>query len=190
MEGRDFDILKEEYQRVDQIINDYIGRQINYMNITLLLFGGSFVYLNEKDVLADYKAYYPYFLFLVYGLFAMDLYRIQIYQGYRKYLADVINKECGRYIINKAFLNYELILNGTKNWFYPFYTAMWICVLAGFYWFSHSPAGFMKKHALIQLFIIILFTAFFLIKAFKEKDLVEKTILKHGRTYYNKIEAE
>src|SRR5690606_26502264 len=125
MKINSFEVLMQEYDRVDSVIHAYTNRQINYMNFTLLIFGGSFIYLIEKEVLNDFKEYYPYFLFLVYGLFAMDIYRIQIYQGYRKYLSDIINRECNRHVINTPFLTFEFILKFKNNWFYPFYTSIW-----------------------------------------------------------------
>lgn len=165
MENIEF--LEKEYDRVTFSINSYTNRQINYMNYTLILFGGAFLYLAQSDQLSNFKPYFPYFLFLVYGQFLLEIYRTIILQYYRKYIADKINSLLGEKVIITPIIYKRFIINLKSNLFYLTYTIFWILVLIAFFIFCNYDIGFDNLNSIIQFIIILTYIVIYFVKTYK-----------------------
>lgn len=171
------DFLHEEYKRVDIEILEYTKRQINYMYFSIVLIGGSFSYILEKETLHAYLKYYPFFLFLMFGLFALDLYRIQIFHAYREQIAIKINAFFKESVIYTPLLTKKIILHPLKNIFYSFYTVLWIGTLFALFVKSHNCNIFSSFLSVFQLFIIVSMIGLFLWASFT--NYAQRLVLKN-----------
>lgn len=175
LEKERLDLLRSEYDKADEIIKNFTKRQLNFLNITLLLFGGSFLIVNENPIAQSYKEYYPYFLLLNYGLYLTDYYRVQITQGFRNALANKINVLVKEKVVLTPFLSIKYLMSVKRNFYFLFNTIMWIAIIISILVFSHK-GNLNSLHLYIQILVMTTLLCLYIRDLIKLKKTVQNEV--------------
>lgn len=184
IKSQEFSLLVEEYKLADSKVEDYHQKQLNYLNVTIVLLSGFLFFLIEKNQINVLKVYFPYFSFLIYGTLVYHFRRNLIIQGHRKFLAKKINSYLNNNVILFPDITTNYSLSWKKNWFLTFNTIAWMLILCIIFCYAQlnltSSYGRIKIginsyfHFIFQGMIIFLFIGrFVMVDRHLEKEIEE-----------------